>query len=323
MIARSKFKVIASAAIAAMLLIIGAGLTLPLINSEHALFSEEENKALETLPPISGFTSMVSSASNSSNTEHSSDSSNFFDSALQLEENFSEKELPSINLSEKTLEEKIHPELLNELNELIETNSNEKVDVLFVVESEEDLIKLKELVGEDLSDSFEFGGIISLSVSAEKALELTENNFVESAWPDLPLSAALPESIEQINLMKVFDSGFTGKGVKVAVIDSGINEEHKFLQGRVSKSINFSDSLNTFDKFGHGTHIAGIIAGSKVIESGLEFSGVASEAELFNVKVLNEKGQGSTLSVLKGIEWAVENKAGRFIIRWMDLQKMQ
>lgn len=98
-------------------------------------------------------------------------------------------------------------------------------------------------------------------------------------------------------------NGFTGKGVKIAVFDSGINDHTEF---KVAGGVNLigSDPNNYRDDYGHGTHIAGIIGAKR---DGKGMSGVAPEASIYSVKVLNEKGQGSLAAIVKGIDWAIAN----------------
>lgn len=94
---------------------------------------------------------------------------------------------------------------------------------------------------------------------------------------------------------------FTGNGVKVAVLDSGIDTQHPFL--------NVSDSVSTSGQDvgipgHHGTHCAGIIASRDSI-----FSGVAPHVDLLNIKVLNADGSGRHTNITKGIDEALERGA--------------
>lgn len=105
----------------------------------------------------------------------------------------------------------------------------------------------------------------------------------------------------------------TGKGVGVAVIDSGIATSHQALSGKVTYSINFATGeTTTNDGFGHGTHIAGIIAGSPTAANGvtaLYKGGIAPGAHLINVKVLGANGSGYTSDVIAGLQWTIAQRA--------------
>jgi len=98
----------------------------------------------------------------------------------------------------------------------------------------------------------------------------------------------------------------TGKeDITIAVLDTGIDEAHPALTGKVIANINFTTSMTAADRNGHGTHIAGIIAG-KTNQSG---PGLAPGSTLMNVKVANDDGSVSTEAVVKGIRWATDNGA--------------
>ena len=111
----------------------------------------------------------------------------------------------------------------------------------------------------------------------------------------------------------------SGKGIGVAVIDSGI-ATHSALSGKVVASVNFATGeTSTTDGFGHGTHIAGIIAGvSNYGPTPLFKTGVAPGAHLVNVRVLNREGVGYTSDVIAGIQWVMANKT-QYAIRVINL----
>ena len=106
---------------------------------------------------------------------------------------------------------------------------------------------------------------------------------------------------------KLHDQGITGKGVTVCVIDTGI-AQHPDFEGRI---VGFKDMVNgrtePYDDQGHGTHCTGICAGSGKTSKG-KYTGVAPEASIVGVKVLDRNGSGSLSNVIKGVQWAVENK---------------
>jgi subtilisin family serine protease len=115
--------------------------------------------------------------------------------------------------------------------------------------------------------------------------------------------------------------GVDGQGIGIAVLDSGI-APHSALADRVVANVSFvtGDPVMT-DGFGHGTHVAGIIAGSPAPAAGVApayAGGVAPGAMLVNVRVLGADGTGYTSDVIDGIEWVIANRA-RYNIRVINL----
>ncbi len=96
-----------------------------------------------------------------------------------------------------------------------------------------------------------------------------------------------------------------GAGVKVAVLDTGVDPDHPDLKGNIMGGVNIINPRKSYaDDNGHGTHCAGIIA---AMDNEIGVIGVAPEAHIYAVKVLNSKGTGYYSDIIKGIEWAVNN----------------
>lgn len=95
-----------------------------------------------------------------------------------------------------------------------------------------------------------------------------------------------------------------GKGVKVCIIDTGIDREHPDLRARIAKVSDFTDDGDGRDYMGHGTHVAGIVAGSGR-GSGGRFRGLSPGAELYVAKVFDRSGYAPRTAILDAIEWAV------------------
>lgn len=92
--------------------------------------------------------------------------------------------------------------------------------------------------------------------------------------------------------------------IKIAILDSGINDELTILKNRVTDSYNtLTNSTDTEDLFGHGTMVAGVIAAEK--NEGTVM-GVNPSVDLYDVQVLNDKGGGQVSDVVEGIEWSVK-----------------
>lgn len=127
-------------------------------------------------------------------------------------------------------------------------------------------------------------------------------------WLDGRVGASLDRSTGQINAPAAWALGYQGKGVKVAVLDTGVDQTHPDLAGRVSLTKDFSGSGGTTDVFGHGTHVASIVGGTGAASGGSR-KGVASQADLLVGKVLGDDGYGSESQVIEGMEWAAAQGA--------------
>jgi subtilisin family serine protease len=142
-----------------------------------------------------------------------------------------------------------------------------------------------------------------LSTDIEAVSRLPE---VEYIWPDLYVHTCLDVSVPLIQAPKVWEAGYTGKGVKVAIVDTGIDPYHPDFGGRIASTADFTGE-GIIDRYGHGTHVAGIVAGNGRASDGL-YRGVAPEASLYVAKVLGKEGGGLTSTVIAGLEWAVDNE---------------
>ncbi|WP_406514348.1 S8 family peptidase [Streptomyces sp. NBC_00161] len=131
---------------------------------------------------------------------------------------------------------------------------------------------------------------------------------IGKVWLDGIRRASLDRSVEQIGADKAWAAGYDGKGVKIAVLDTGIDKAHDDLKTQVIGEKNFSTSPDTADRVGHGTHVASIAAGTGATSGG-RYKGVASGAKIISGKVLNDEGSGDDSSIIAGMEWAAAEGA--------------
>ena len=129
--------------------------------------------------------------------------------------------------------------------------------------------------------------------------------------PDRALHAHLDQADATIGASLAASYNVNGAGVGVAVIDSGIGY-HPDLKGRIVHEEQFITG-NTDDVFGHGTHVAGIIAGSGLMSTGSlyfrTFKGVAPGVSLIDLQVLDQNGNGTDSGVIAALQQAIALKA--------------
>ncbi|MFF0155714.1 S8 family peptidase [Micromonospora sp. NPDC005203] len=114
----------------------------------------------------------------------------------------------------------------------------------------------------------------------------------------------LDRNLGQIAAPEAWKSGYTGAGVRVAVLDTGADFTHPDLVGRVTDRSDFTaEGGDAVDHNGHGTHVASTIAGTGAAAPG-QRRGVAPDAKLVIGKVLDDRGSGEDSGIIAGMEWA-------------------
>jgi len=149
---------------------------------------------------------------------------------------------------------------------------------------------------------------VALTATPEEIEAIQRLPYVKRVFEDLPVHADLSQSVPLINADDVWSSlGITGVGSVVAVIDTGIDYTHPDLGGGFGPGCKiiggydvFNSDSDPMDDNGHGTHVAGVVAGDGSVV------GVAKDASLLAYKVLNAQGIGSSSAVIYGIERACD-----------------
>ncbi|GHC33496.1 hypothetical protein GCM10010348_70500 [Streptomyces anthocyanicus] len=131
---------------------------------------------------------------------------------------------------------------------------------------------------------------------------------IAHVWLDGVRKASLDTSVAQIGTPKAWAAGYDGKGVKIAVLDTGVDATHPDLKGQVTASRNFTSAPTAGDRYGHGSHVASIAAGTGAKSEG-RYKGVAPGAKILNGKVLDDSGFGDDSGILAGMEWAAAQGA--------------
>ncbi|MFD6550840.1 S8 family serine peptidase, partial [Streptomyces sp. NPDC058398] len=146
----------------------------------------------------------------------------------------------------------------------------------------------------------------ALNGSASGTPKLREG--LSKIWLDGRVKATLKDSTAQIGAPDAWGKGLDGKGVKVAVLDTGADSHHPDLADRITGSQSFVPDETTEDGHGHGTHTASTVGGSGAASDGAE-KGVAPGADLLIGKVLSDDGYGQDSWIIAGMEWAVDQGA--------------
>jgi subtilisin family serine protease len=138
--------------------------------------------------------------------------------------------------------------------------------------------------------------------------QVTSGAFAgRKVWLDAVQKLSLDRSVPEIGAPEAWKAGYTGTGVKVAVVDSGIDATHPDLVGQVVGEKNFTDDPSNGDAIGHGTHVASTIASSGANLNG-KYTGVAPGAKLLDAKVCTLYTCEDS-AILAGMQWAVDQGA--------------
>ena len=156
-------------------------------------------------------------------------------------------------------------------------------------------------------------GGVSGKVTGENA-ETAYNTFrstptIEKVYYDAKVEVSLDNADNLVRGEETRQEyGLDGTGVVVAVADTGIDENHPDLEGRVVAARDFTGEGTTEDIHGHGSHVAGIVGGDGSASNGA-YVGVAPNVTFMNARVLNSGGSGSYSGIIEGVEWADKNGA--------------
>jgi hypothetical protein len=192
--------------------------------------------------------------------------------------------------------------ITSDLQNIISEKTNEEIQIIISFKEKPIPSQVQELVNENAKIRHEYNIInaVAVKVPASAIERISEKPFVESIELDYEVKLVLDESIYEIEAEKVWENELTGRGIDVAIIDTGVFNHDSLT---IIKEIDFTGE-GTEDLHGHGTHVAGIVASTD-----LTYKGIAHGSNLFNVKVLDKNGSGYGSDVIKGIEWAVDNGA--------------
>lgn len=149
-------------------------------------------------------------------------------------------------------------------------------------------------------------------------IEVEENNInklrnlkcLKTVFHNTHITMQMNTARNSVNANIAQEKGFTGKGIGIAILDTGISPTNDFIRPK-NRLIAFKDFINNrkepYDDNGHGTHVSGIAGGNGINSNG-KYKGIAPECNLIGIKVLNNEGKGNVSDVLAGLQWIIDNK---------------
>lgn len=150
--------------------------------------------------------------------------------------------------------------------------------------------------------------IIALSRAPLVDRIVADQSFTAAWTGDAAAEAATNSAIETVNAPRVWETkGLSGKGITVAVIDSGV-ADHPDLVGRIVARVDLTGEASNGDPGGHGTHVAGLIAGNGSASTGA-WTGVAPQANIASVRVIDATGHARLSTIFAGLQWVLRNRS--------------
>lgn len=247
----------------------------------------------------------------------------------------------------KLLQPKAHPLLV----QLAAENPEQPVSVIVQAAGEDGSAEQRTTaLGGEITQDLHIIHAFAAEMSAEDALELAASPAVRWVSLDAPVESSakpvpggrsggetipvesegttiqLPPNyyLDTMNVRKVWDLGYQGQGIGVALIDSGVTPDTDFStesgspDSRIVAQASFNaNALDTSDSSGHGTHVAGIIGGNGTAASGF-YQGVAPKVKLINLKISDENGLASESDAVAAMQWIYDHKA-QYNIRVVNL----
>ena len=149
----------------------------------------------------------------------------------------------------------------------------------------------------------------AVDIDSDKLEDTARSDMIEYISDDVKMTSLLNVAAQEVGARIANDTGFTGKGIGIAILDTGIYPHQDFTRPR-NRIVAFRDFVNNrqnpYDDNGHGTFVAGVAAGNGT-SSGGKYKGVAPEASLIGVKVMDEDGSGNSSDIIAGMQWVADH----------------
>lgn len=160
----------------------------------------------------------------------------------------------------------------------------------------------------------------AVKIESGKLEDTARSDIVEYISDDVKMTSLLNVAAQEVGASIANDTGYLGRGIGIAILDTGIFPHQDFTRPR-NRIIAFRDFVNNkqspYDDNGHGTFVAGVAAGNGYLSNG-KYKGVAPEAYLIGVKVMDKDGSGNSSDIIAGMQWVVDNQK-EYNVRIMSL----
>jgi len=149
----------------------------------------------------------------------------------------------------------------------------------------------------------------AVEIEGGKLEDTARADVVEYISDDIKMTSLLNVAAQEVGARIANDTGYTGKGIGIAILDTGIYPHQDFTKPR-NRIVAFKDFVNNrqnaYDDNGHGTFVAGVAAGNGYASGG-KYKGIAPDADIIAVKVMDKNGSGNSSDIIAGMQWVVDH----------------
>ena len=167
-----------------------------------------------------------------------------------------------------------------------------------------------EEMGVNIVHEFPFINAYAVEVPGSMLEKVARIESIKYISDDIETNSLLDIATQEVGARTANEMGYTGKGIGIAVLDTGVYPHPDLIRPK-NRIIAFKDFINNregpYDDNGHGTFVAGVTAGNGY-SSGGRYAGVAPEANIIGVKVMDKDGEGNASKIVAGMQWVLDHK---------------
>lgn len=170
--------------------------------------------------------------------------------------------------------------------------------------------KILDKLGAEIKYEYPLIDSFSVEIPSSKLIELASARYVKYIAADVSVKTQMNIASQEVKANVLNRSGYKGKGIGIAIIDTGIYPHSDFLKptNRIKVFKDFVEKKQQpYDDNGHGSFVAGTAAGSGYMSRG-KYQGIAPEADIIALKALNKDGSGNTSDILAAIQWCADHQ---------------